>query len=141
MRPLKPLFAIAAGLAAAGIASAAPLSVTVTDIEARGGTFYIGVQTEAQFMQDDGVAGEIIEAPEAGAKTFTFDLPEGTYSVSVWHDFNGNGVFDTAGDGRPLDGWGAINGETLTAVPVFDQVSIAVPAGGTNANVKTFYPE
>lgn len=141
MRPAKPLTALVAALTLAGMAGAAPLTVTVTDIEARGGTFYIGVQTEAQFMKDDGVAGEIIEAPDAGAKTFTFDLPEGTYSVSVWHDFNANGVFDTSADGRPLDGWGAIKGETLTAAPVFDQVSIAVPAGGTSANVKTFYPE
>lgn len=92
-------------------------------------------------MKDDGVAGEIIEAPDAGAKTFTFDLPEGTYSVSVWHDFNANGVFDTSADGRPLDGWGAINGETLTAAPVFDQVSIAVPAEGASAAIRTFYPE
>lgn len=126
----KPLIALAAALSAAGIAGAAPLTVTVTDIEARGGKFYIGVQTEAQFMKDGGVAGEILEAPDAGEKSFTFDLPEGTYAVSVWHDFNGNGVFDTAEDGRPMDGWGAINGETLRAAPEFGQVSIAVPEGG-----------
>ncbi len=59
----KPLIALAALLGTAGIAAAAPLTVTVTDIEARGGTFYVGVQTEAQFMKDDGVAGEMIEAP------------------------------------------------------------------------------
>jgi uncharacterized protein (DUF2141 family) len=137
----KPLIALAAALSAAGIAGAAPLTVTVTDIEARGGKVYIGVQTEAQFMRDAGVAGEILDAPDAGTKTFTFDLPEGTYSVSVWHDFNGNGVFDTAADGRPLDGWGAINGETLRAAPEFGQVSIAVPAGGVSTKVKTFYPD
>lgn len=137
----KPLIALAALLSTAGVAAAAPLIVTVTDIEARGGTFYVGVQTEAQFMQDAGVAGETIEAPEAGAKTFTFDLPEGTYAVSVWHDFNGNGTFDTSADGRPVDGWGAINGEKLRAAPEFGQVSIALPAGGASAAVKTFYPE
>ncbi len=140
--PLRnPLIALAAGLAAAGTAAAAPLTVTVTGIEARGGTFYIGVQTEAQFMKQNGVAGEIIQAPEAGARTFTFDLPEGTYSVSVWHDFNGNGVFDLAGDGRPVDGWGTIQGETLRAPPTFSQVSVTLPSSGTSATVKTVYPQ
>ena len=38
----KPLIALAALLGTAGIAAAAPLTVTVTDIEARGGTFYLG---------------------------------------------------------------------------------------------------
>lgn len=140
MRPLKPLIASAAALAAAGLASAAPLTVTVTGIEARGGTFYVGVQTEAQFMKDDGVDGEIIEGPAAGDRTFTFDLPEGTYSVSVWHDFNANGTFDLAEDGRPADGWGAINGEALRGPPVFSDVSIEVPASGASASIRTLYP-
>lgn len=40
MRPAKPLTALVAALTLAGMAGAAPLTVTVTDIEARGGTFY-----------------------------------------------------------------------------------------------------
>lgn len=141
MHALKPLIASAAALVAAGVASAAPLTVTVTGIEARGGKLYVGVQTEAQFMKEDGVAGEIVDAPEAGSKTFAFDLPDGTYSVSVWHDFNANGVFDLTEAGPPADGWGAINGETLRAAPTFDQVSLAVSGDGASASIKVFYPE
>lgn len=68
---------IAATLAMAGAASAAVLTVTLDGIEARGGKLYVSVQTEDQFMKEDGVAGEIPEAPEAGTKTLSFDLPEG----------------------------------------------------------------
>lgn len=141
MTHLKTLMAGVAALLAAGTAAAAPLTVTVSGIEARGGKLYVGVQTEAQFMKDDGIAGDIVDAPAAGAQTFTYDLPEGAYAVSIWHDFNGNGTFDTAENGMPLDGWSSINAETLRAAPTFDKVNLTVPADGAEATLKMYYPE
>ncbi|MEQ9506880.1 MAG: DUF2141 domain-containing protein [Hyphomonas sp.] len=141
MTHLKTLIAGAAALIAASTATAAPLTVTVEGIEARGGKLYVGVQTEAQFMKDDGIAGDIVEAPAAGRSQFTYDLPEGAYAVSIWHDFNGNGTFDTAENGMPLDGWSSINAETLRAAPTFEQVKMAVPAEGAAASLKMYYPE
>lgn len=142
MTQTKILIAAAAALAAAaGAAAAAPLTVNLEGIEARGGTLYVGVQTEEQFMKDDGVAGEMIAAPEAGSRSFTFDLPEGAYAISIWHDFNGNGAFDLAEDGRPVDGWSSINAETLQAAPTFDQASLALPSGGFAATLKVIYPD
>ncbi len=141
MTPKKTLMAAVAALASVGAASAAPLTVNVDGIEARGGTLYVGVQTEAQFMQDDGVAGEMIAAPEAGSRSFTFELPEGPYAVSIWHDFNGNGSFDLAEDGRPEDGWSSINAGALRAAPTFEQASLVLTSGGTAATLKVIYPE
>ncbi len=141
MTPKTTLMAAAATLWFAGAAHAAPLTVTVTGIEARGGSLYVGVQTEAQYMKDEGIAGDIVAAPATGTKTFSFDLPEGIYAVSIWHDFNANGSFDTDADGRPLDGWSSINAETLRAAPTFDQVSLAVPAGGEAVSLKMYYPD
>ncbi|MCU0730046.1 MAG: DUF2141 domain-containing protein [Hyphomonas sp.] len=139
--PIKSALALAALLAAAGAAQAAPLTVTLNGIEARGGKLYVGVQTEAQFMKDDGIAGEIIEAPEAGSRSFTFDLPEGAYAVSIWHDFNGNGQFDTAENGMPLDGWTSPNAESLRAAPTFEQSAVSVAAGGGSTTLKMIYPK
>ena len=141
MPPLKALISAAAALACAASAAAAPLTVNIDGIEARGGTFYVGVQTEAQFMKNDGVAGEILEAPAAGSRSFTFDLPEGVYSISVWHDVNGNGQFDMSEQGMPLDGWSSINAETLRAAPTFEQSSLALPAAGAAATLKVYYPK
>lgn len=141
MTPIKTLMAALAALASAGAASAAPLTVNVDGIEARGGTLYVGVQTEVQFMKNDGVAGEMIAAPEAGSRSFTFELPEGAYAVSIWHDFNGNGAFDLAEDGRPEDGWSSINAGALRAAPTFEQASLALTSGGTAATLKVIYPE
>lgn len=142
MTPIKTLVAAAiAALTAAGTAAAAPLTVNVDGIEARGGKFYVGVQTEAQFMKEDGIAGEIVDAPEAGSRSFTFDLPEGAYAMSIWHDFNGNGKFDTAENGMPLDGWTSPNAETLRAAPTFEQSAVSVAAGGGSATLKMIYPK
>ena len=141
MTRLKALICAAAALAAATSATAAPLTVNIDGIEARGGKFYVGVQTEAQYMKDEGVAGEIVDAPAAGSRSFTFDLPEGVYSISVWHDFNGNGQFDMSEEGRPADGWSSINAETLRAAPTFEQTSLTLPASGAAATLKVYYPE
>jgi uncharacterized protein (DUF2141 family) len=141
MTPIKTVIASVAAVIAAGTAAAAPLTVTVNGIEARGGSLYVGVQTEAQFMKDDGIAGDIIATPAAGSSQFTYDLPEGAYAVSIWHDFNGNGTFDLAEDGRPQDGWSSINAASLRAAPTFDQVNMTVPAGGAAATLEMIYPE
>lgn len=141
MTPFKTLMASAAALAAAGAAVAAPLTVNVDGIEARGGTLYVGVQTEAQFMQNAGIAGEMIAAPEAGSQSFTFDLPEGAYSISIWHDFNGNGQFDMSEAGPPADGWAMINGEAMRAAPTFAEASLTLPAAGKATTLKVIYPE
>ncbi len=141
MTPLKPLCAFAMALGLAGAAAAAPLMITVDGIEARGGKLYIGVQTEAQFMKDEGVAGQIFEAPAAGSKSVSFDLPDGRYSVSVWHDVNGNGVFDTTDEGAPLDGWSSLNAGELTAAPTFEQASLEVSGNGAAITLDMMYPD
>lgn len=141
MTPMKTLIASAAALAAAGAAAAAPLTINVEGIEARGGSLYVGVQTEAQFLQNGGIAGEIVPAPESGSQSFTYDLPEGAYAISIWHDFNANGQFDLTEAGPPADGWAMINGETMRGAPTFAQASLALPAGGTATTLKVIYPE
>jgi uncharacterized protein (DUF2141 family) len=141
MTHLKPLAVIAFALGLAGAASAAPLTVTVEGIEARGGKLYIGVQTQAQFMKNEGVAGNFIEAPAAGSKTLTFDLPEGRYSVAVWHDLEANGVFDTTPDGVPLDGWSSLNAGKLKAAPTFEEASLDVTGDGAAVTLKMMYPD
>jgi len=141
MTSMKTLIACAAALSGAGLAAAAPLTVNVDGIEARGGTLYVGVQTEAQFMENAGIAGEMVAAPEAGSQSFTFDLPEGAYSISIWHDFNANGQFDMSEAGPPADGWAMINGEAMRAAPTFADASLVLPAAGTATTLKVIYPE
>lgn len=122
------------------MASAGSLKVAIEGVEARGGTFYISVQTRDQFMQDTGVAGTVEENPEAGTFDVVYDLEPGEYAVTVWHDDNGNGTFDTGGQWNvPLDGWAMKNAMNLRAAPTFDDVKITVDGEGTTLNLPMIY--
>ncbi|MEO0785160.1 MAG: DUF2141 domain-containing protein [Pseudomonadota bacterium] len=121
-----------------GVASAAPLTVSIDGVEDRGGKFYISVQSESEFMKDEGTAGDVLEAIEAGTVLRTYDLPEGRYAVSVWHDENGNGEFDITEVGMPLDGW-AMSGRPLTGPPKFDDVAVTVPDIGSTVYLDMTY--
>ena len=131
--------ALAAALIAP-IASAGTLTFTVDGVEARGGTLYVGVQTEEQFMKWDGIEGESIAAPTAGSHTVSFELPTGDYSVSVWHDQNDDSEFGLSDTGMPTEGWAMINGSKLRGAPTFDAVKISVTDAGAAATEKVIYP-
>lgn len=125
-------------LALCAAAQAAPLSVTLDGIEARGGTLFVSVQTEAQFTKEEGIAGEAVEAPEAGSRTFAFDVPEGAYAVSVWHDDDGDGEFTMGPSFMPLDGW-AMSGPPLQGPPSFEDVAVEVGEDGAEASMSMTY--
>ncbi|NNC72622.1 MAG: DUF2141 domain-containing protein [Sphingomonadaceae bacterium] len=120
-------------------AHAAPLTVNLGGVSDEGGTLYVSVQTAAQFMQQDGTAGEVVQSPAAGAHSFTFDVPEGDYAVSVWHDDNGNDEFDMGENYVPEDGWAMVGGEALRAEPTFDQVKTSVGASGATVGLSMIY--
>lgn len=141
MTRLKTPALLAASLMITGAAFAEPLTVTVDGIEARGGKLYVGVQTEAQFMKNEGVAGQILDAPAAGTFSATFDLPVGRYAVAVWHDIDANGVFDVDENGIPVDGWSSPRAESLRAAPTFDEASVDVAEGGTTVSMQMIYPQ
>lgn len=138
---LKYAAALFAGLALATHAHAANVSLTITGIEARGGQLMVGLQTENQFLQAAGIAGEIFNNPGAGSKTVTLDVPVGRYSVSVLHDEDGDGDMAIANKGMPMEGWTMPNAEALRGAPTFDVVGFDVPEVGTSLTLQMIYPE
>lgn len=111
-------------------ASAAPVRLDLSGIRAARGDLYVSLQTRAQFMQPTGSYGTIVRKPAAGSRVVTLEgVAPGDYSVSVWHDINANGKWDSDERGIPLDGWAMVNGDALRAKPTFEQVSFAVGEG------------
>lgn len=138
---MKTLLTTAAAIVAlsAGAAQAGDVTVTLTGVQARGGVLLVALQTEGQFMQQDGL-GQLIEAPAAGDVTITFrDVPPGDYALSAFHDQNADYQMQTAANGIPEEGWAMSHGETLRGPPTFAQVSFTVPAAGAEISEPMFY--
>lgn len=133
------IFAAGISLAFAASTHAVPLTVTIDEVNGDG-PLYVSIQSEAEFMQNEGTAGRVIQSPEPGRVQLTFDVPAGLYAVSVWHDINANGVFDRAENGWPLDGW-AMSGPVGQDTPQFSDVAVSVPAEGAAVEMSMRYPE
>ena len=122
-------------------ALAADLTVTVNGIQPLGGTLLVGLQTEAQFLQHDGIAGTKETNPQSGTQVFTLNnVPAGTYSLSVLHDEDNNGTMNSNASGYPLEGWSIVNAASLRGMPTFDVVSFEVAEDGGSISVDMIYP-
>lgn len=131
---------VALALALPAAAQAGPVSVELSGLRG-GGTLYVQLQTRAQFLGGERVAGRIVQAPAAGVLSVDLgEVPAGDYAVSVWHDLNGNQrmEIDPTAAAAP-DGWAMRNAEALRARPEFDQVSLAVPAAGASIPLALIY--
>lgn len=129
------------GAAPSSDASNARLVVELEGVEARPGTLYVGVQTESQFMQNDGVASRMLEEPEAGEHVFEFALPAGRYAVSAWHDDDADGAFSLDESFRPLDGWSMSGGAGgVAAEPRFEDAAVTVSEGEQRTRLRMTYP-
>lgn len=122
------------------IAAAAPLTVIVEDLEARGGQLYITVTDEAQYatMGQEQTDGVIAEAVEDGTMTFSFDVPPGEYAVSAWHDDNGDGQFNFGPMG-PEDGWGVSGTRNMTGLTAFSDAKVEVTEEGAETTFPIIY--
>lgn len=119
--------AAAATALVAPAAAATEVTVTLPNVKDRGGALYVALVTEEQFMGPEQAYAAVETEPAAGAHTFTFpDVAPGAYALSVWHDEDGDGVFDSSDAGWPLEGWTMSNKDMLMGPPSFDVVQFAV---------------
>lgn len=132
--------AAAIGVLGAGQALAADVVVEVTGLRAGTGHLYVALQTEGEFMRS-GTLGTRVENASAGAhRVVISNVPAGDYAVAVWHDTNGNAVFDRGPNGLPLDGW-AFSGDVLSGPPSFAASKITVGAKGASVSLRVVYPD
>ena len=130
--------ALAACLAASP-ALAGEVTVTLNDVRPDAGDLYVALQTEDQFLQEGGIAGERVENPQDGTVTVTLaDVPDGTYSLSVWHDIDGDGTF-SMGPMGPADGWAMIGASDLRGMPTWEAQSFTLD-GSASITETMLYP-
>jgi uncharacterized protein (DUF2141 family) len=139
---LKAAALLSAAMMAAP-ALAGPVTVSLDNVEPGSGPIHVTVQTEGDFMQPRQTAGQIVRADGRTVTVALGDVPPGDYAVSVWHDRNGNGQFDRAADGMPLDGWAVslnVPAATLRAAPTFAQARVSVTSAPLNLRLALVNP-
>jgi uncharacterized protein (DUF2141 family) len=123
-------------------AFAGDVVVTIDGVQAAKGNLYVSLQNQDEFLQNSGSYGAFIKAPTAGQQQVVIKgVSAGDYSISVWHDTNGDGIFTKAENGIPLDGWTMVNAATLRGVPLWDQVKFKVPISKVATALTMIYPK
>lgn len=88
------------------------MTVNVEEADNNNGHIFIALyDSESGFLSKPFKASKSTIKNKACAITFE-DLPSGTYAVSIFHDENDNGKFDTAMFGIPKEDYGCSNGAT-----------------------------
>ena len=128
------------GAIAASPALAGDVEIVLDQVRGEAGALYVSLQTEEQFLKEEGIVGEIIDDPQAGTVTVRFtDVPEGAYSFTAWHDIDRDGQF-TMGARGPLDGWAMVGAAQLRGEPVFAEQSFTVGQGTARVRETMIYP-
>ena len=117
--------------ASAGSAPTANVTITLSNVVAAKGDLYVSLQKRDEFLQERGSYGKIIKTPAAGKSTVVLEgVSHGEYSVSVWHDIDGDMKFSRAANGMPLDGWSMVGAKQMRAEPKWEQAKFSVTATG-----------
>ncbi len=120
--------------AAAEPAKGMDVTISLQSVQASPHKIYISLQKKDEFLQEKGSYGDIIVLTAGDQKDVIIpNVTAGEYSVSVWHDTDGNGKFTMDASGMPADGWGMYQGEKLRAMPTWDAVKFTVADSSTTA--------
>ena len=130
---LKQTLAAAVLIACAGLARAesTAVEITVDGLKAGFGTIYVGLCTQAEFMQGP-CALKAKAKVEADSDTLRIEnVAPGRYAVAAWWDVNDNAEMERGGYGEPLEPTGASNGAIgMMGPPLFADAAFDVPATG-----------
>jgi uncharacterized protein (DUF2141 family) len=116
-----------------GGAQAQTLSVDVSGLRA-GGSVRAGAYADADtWLSDEGAVASCVAAVDAGRATCELTLPgPGRYGVALFHDLDGDGIFDRNLLGLPQEGWGfSRNAPTGLTGPSFGDAALTVAPGDT----------
>jgi uncharacterized protein (DUF2141 family) len=88
---------------APGIVNAAELTVNINGIASDKGKILVALYDKADVWMKRAIKVARADAKTAGVAIVIKDLQEGDYAVSIYHDENDNGKFDTNALGMPIE--------------------------------------
>jgi uncharacterized protein (DUF2141 family) len=135
MRPLiQAIFATTTLVA--GMASAAELTIELSDVKTTEGKVMIAVFSSSDSFLKKPVLAASTAADPAGKSVVLKDLPEGEYALVVYHDANGNGKMDKNMMGIPTEDYAFSNNAMgKFGPPSFDSAKITLAAAGSTTKI------
>lgn len=86
------------------------LTVTITNIQNKGKSLYIGIYRKTDKFPDfNGEWKNLVVSPSGNSVKVVFDVPYGDYALAVSHDLNGNKTLDYNLVGYPKEPFGFSN--------------------------------
>lgn len=113
-----------------GIFQTNPLTITVDGIKDPKGTIRIAVYDNKDTHLDEEALSyyEEVIVTRAGSVEVKLDLPEGSYSIAVYHDVNDDKELNTSLVGIPKEPYGFSNNAMGTfGPPSFSEASLVIP--------------
>ncbi len=105
----KFALALAVSASVSTAAYAADLTVEIKGLTSGIGQVFIALYDKSEGWMKNGLKSVGTPAAKDGV-TYEFkDLPVGEYAISIYHDENGNGKFDTNVAGMPIEAYGFSN--------------------------------
>ncbi len=110
-------------------AHAADLTVEIKGLASSNGQVFIALYDKSEGWMKKGLKNVGTPAAKDGV-TYEFkDLPAGEYAISIHHDENGNGKFDTNVSGMPIEPYGFSNDAMGNyGPPTFEQAKFKLDA-------------
>ncbi len=139
MRPHLPAAIAALFMLAAGVpASAADVTVVVTNVRNVKGVVHVDLCRQAEFLKDCALHTEAKSVVGATTLHFT-NVPPGEYAVQATHDENNNKKVDTGLFGIPKEGVGFSNDAPIGFGPPKWKAAVFQLAGDKSVTLKLRY--
>lgn len=131
MRHLAALVVLALPLCVSA-ASAATLTVHVSNIDPKGGELHVALYTEKLWPDDNAkpVVDMIVPAVAPMTTVVMKEVAPGVYGIKSFQDVNKNGEFDQTAIGLPLERYGfSRDAKPLLSAPGFNRTKFTVNDG------------
>lgn len=133
---------LCASLWAGAAAEAGELRVNIEDIRNTNGLMRLALYDQPGLFPISGESYVIsdVPIPDGGLSVLFSDLPPGEYALALFHDENGDNVFDKGFLGLPLEGFGFSNdAPVFFSAPSFSAAAVTVDGGLTTITVHMRY--
>lgn len=128
-----------AALPAFFAADAASLTITVTDIDKKGGTLCVSLYDEFTWYksEDDPLASANVPAVTPDTVVTLTGLKPGVYGIKLYQDANNNGKFDQNFFGLPLEHYGfSRDARPFLSAPSFQSTKFKVEEGENKISIR-----